>query len=183
MSVIDDVLNANEQYARTHELRHLSPRPRRRLAVLACMDTRLSNQTLGLAEGDAHIIRNAGGIVTTDFFGSDDEIRGIAVQPNGKLVVAGLTSNGTTQFSVARYNFSGTLDQSFGVSGVQFNYVNTVHLERNKDYNLPIPTTLDASQRPMFCIASCPAAQTQCPAVSLKQVDGHDPTPRDRIHK
>jgi uncharacterized delta-60 repeat protein len=61
-----------------------------------------------------------GGIVTTDFFGSDDEISGIAVQPNGKLVVAGLTSNGTTQFSVALYNFNGTLDQSFGVSGVQF---------------------------------------------------------------
>ena len=61
-----------------------------------------------------------GGIVTTDFFGSDDEISGMAVQPNGKLVVAGLTSNGTSQFSVARYNFNGTLDQSFGVSGVQF---------------------------------------------------------------
>jgi len=66
MSVIDEVLKANEQYARTHELRHLSPRPKRRLAVLACMDTRLSKQTLGLRDGDAHIIRNAGGIVTTD---------------------------------------------------------------------------------------------------------------------
>jgi uncharacterized delta-60 repeat protein len=62
-----------------------------------------------------------GGIVTTDFFGSDDEIGGIAVQPNGKLVVAGSTSNnGISEFSVARYNFNGTLDQSFGVSGVQF---------------------------------------------------------------
>ena len=61
-----------------------------------------------------------GGIVTTDFFGSDDQINGIAVQPNGKLVVAGFTSNGTSQFSVARYNFNGTLDQSFGISGVQF---------------------------------------------------------------
>ena len=61
-----------------------------------------------------------GGIVTTDFFGSDDQINGIAVQPNGKLVVAGFTSNGTSQFSVARYNYNGTLDQSFGISGVQF---------------------------------------------------------------
>lgn len=66
MSVIDEVLVANELYARTHELRKLTPRPERKLAVLTCMDTRLSIQTLGLKTGDAHIIRNAGGIVTDD---------------------------------------------------------------------------------------------------------------------
>jgi carbonic anhydrase len=66
MTVIDDVLAANEIYSRTHELRKLTPRPERRLAVLTCMDTRLSIRTLGLKTGDAHIIRNAGGIVTED---------------------------------------------------------------------------------------------------------------------
>jgi len=66
MSVIDEVLGANEIYSRTHELRRLTPRPERRLAVLTCMDTRLSIRTLGLSTGDAHIIRNAGGIVTED---------------------------------------------------------------------------------------------------------------------
>jgi carbonic anhydrase len=66
MSVIDEVLAANEIYARTHELRPLTPRPQRKLAVLTCMDTRLSIRTLGLKTGDAHIIRNAGGIVTED---------------------------------------------------------------------------------------------------------------------
>src|SRR5258705_3861132 len=66
MSVIDEVLAANEVYSRTHELRRLTPRPERRLAVLTCMDTRLSIRTLGLKTGDAHIIRNAGGIVTED---------------------------------------------------------------------------------------------------------------------
>ncbi|HTA57607.1 MAG TPA: carbonic anhydrase [Candidatus Baltobacteraceae bacterium] len=66
MSVIDEVLAANEIYARTHELRKLTPRPERKLAVLTCMDTRLSIRTLGLKTGDAHIIRNAGGIVTED---------------------------------------------------------------------------------------------------------------------
>src|ERR1700681_2222432 len=66
MSVIDQVLEANEIYARTHELRRLTPRPERKLAVLTCMDTRLSIRTLGLKTGDAHIIRNAGGIVTDD---------------------------------------------------------------------------------------------------------------------
>src|SRR5258705_8218720 len=66
MSVIDEVLAATEIYARTHELRTTSPRPERKLAVLTCMDTRLSIRTLGLKTGDAHIIRNAGGIVTED---------------------------------------------------------------------------------------------------------------------
>lgn len=66
MSTIDEVLNANDAYSRTHEFRHLTPKPKRKLAVLTCMDTRLSIRTLGLQEGDAHIIRNAGGIVTED---------------------------------------------------------------------------------------------------------------------
>jgi carbonic anhydrase len=45
----------------------LSPRPRRRVAVLACMDTRIDLfPMLGLERGDAHIIRNAGGLVTDD---------------------------------------------------------------------------------------------------------------------
>src|SRR5215471_12850731 len=66
MSVIDEVLEANEIYARTHELRPLTPRPQRKLAILTCMDTRLSIRTMGLKTGDAHIIRNAGGIVTDD---------------------------------------------------------------------------------------------------------------------
>jgi carbonic anhydrase len=66
MSVIDEVLIANEKYAQTHELRKLTPRPERKLAVLTCMDTRLSILTLGLKAADAHIIRNAGGIVTDD---------------------------------------------------------------------------------------------------------------------
>ena len=73
MSVIDEVLAANEIYSRTHEFRKLTPRPERKLAVLTCMDTRLSIRTLGLKEGDAHIIRNAGGIVT------DDAVRSLVV--------------------------------------------------------------------------------------------------------
>jgi carbonic anhydrase len=73
MSVIDEVLEANEIYSRTHELRRLTPRPARKLAILTCMDTRLSIRTLGLTTGDAHIIRNAGGIVT------DDSLRSLLV--------------------------------------------------------------------------------------------------------
>jgi len=67
MSEIDNVLKANEDYVRRFTLRHLSRRPARRLAVLACMDARLNvEQALGLAPGEAHIIRNAGAIVTED---------------------------------------------------------------------------------------------------------------------
>ena len=73
MSVIDEVLAANETYSHTHELRRLTPRPERKLAILTCMDTRLSIRTLGLKTGDAHIIRNAGGIVT------DDSLRSLLV--------------------------------------------------------------------------------------------------------
>jgi carbonic anhydrase len=73
MSVIDEILAANEIYARTHELRRLTPRPERKLAILTCMDTRLSIRTMGLETGDAHIIRNAGGIVT------DDSLRSLVV--------------------------------------------------------------------------------------------------------
>jgi carbonic anhydrase len=73
MTVIDDILKANEIYARTHELSALTPRPQRKIAILTCMDTRLSIRTLGLRTGDAHIIRNAGGIVT------DDSLRSLLV--------------------------------------------------------------------------------------------------------
>src|SRR5487761_30541 len=73
MSVIDEIIAANEIYSRTHELRKLTPRPERKLAVVTCMDTRLSIRTLGLKTGDAHILRNAGGIVT------DDTLRSLVV--------------------------------------------------------------------------------------------------------
>jgi len=53
MTVIDEILEANEIYARTHELRPLTPRPARKLAILTCMDTRLSIRTMGLKTGDA----------------------------------------------------------------------------------------------------------------------------------
>lgn len=66
MSVIDEVLKANATYALEHDPAKVSPRPTRKLAILTCMDTRLSRATMGLAPQDAHIIRNAGGIVTDD---------------------------------------------------------------------------------------------------------------------
>src|SRR5271163_2441132 len=67
MSVTDEVLKANESYAQEFKLGHLPMPPGRKLAIVACMDARLTvEQVLGLKTGDAHIIRNAGGIVTED---------------------------------------------------------------------------------------------------------------------
>jgi carbonic anhydrase len=67
MSEIDEALKANVEFARQFTRQHLSKRPARRLAVLACMDARLNiEQALGLAPGDAHIIRNAGAILSED---------------------------------------------------------------------------------------------------------------------
>lgn len=63
-----EVLVANNiRYAETFDDRELGVRPRRRLAVVACMDSRMDTfEILGLRHGEAHIIRNAGGIITDD---------------------------------------------------------------------------------------------------------------------
>jgi carbonic anhydrase len=67
MSVTDEVLKADEAYARNFNLGSLPMPPARKLAILACMDARLSvEQVCGLKTGDAHTIRNAGGIATED---------------------------------------------------------------------------------------------------------------------
>jgi carbonic anhydrase len=67
MSEIDEVLKANGEYARNFELGSLPAPPARRLAIVTCMDARLTvEEFAGLETGDAHIIRNAGGVVTDD---------------------------------------------------------------------------------------------------------------------
>jgi carbonic anhydrase len=67
MSVIDEIVAHNRSHARDVELAHLKTEPSRGLVIVACMDARMSfQQTLGLHIGDAHFIRNAGGIVTDD---------------------------------------------------------------------------------------------------------------------
>ena len=67
MGSIDDALKSNQAYAQNFRLGALPKPPARKLAVVACMDARLSIEPmLGLKTGDAHIIRNAGGIVSED---------------------------------------------------------------------------------------------------------------------
>jgi carbonic anhydrase len=74
MSVTDELLRNNEGYAASFDKGDLPLPPAKKVAVLACMDARLNPYgALGLSEGDAHVIRNAGGVVT------DDEIRSLAI--------------------------------------------------------------------------------------------------------
>jgi len=74
MSTTDDVLQNAEQYASSFDKGDLPMPPGKKLAVVACMDARLiPTKVLGLEEGDAHVIRNAGGVVT------DDAIRSLAI--------------------------------------------------------------------------------------------------------
>ena len=67
----DEILSANQSYAASFDKGHLPMPPGRRFAVVTCMDARLDPaKYLGLEEGDAHVIRNAGGLVTDDAFRS-----------------------------------------------------------------------------------------------------------------
>ncbi|HYW22617.1 MAG TPA: carbonic anhydrase [Terriglobales bacterium] len=67
MSATDQMLESNARYAESFTKGDLALPPRRRTAVVACMDARLDvGRLLGLEEGDAHVIRNAGGVVTED---------------------------------------------------------------------------------------------------------------------
>jgi carbonic anhydrase len=74
MSQTDELLRNNEVYAATFDKGELPIPPAKKLAIVACMDARMNLfGILGLHEGDAHIIRNAGGVVT------DDEIRSLSI--------------------------------------------------------------------------------------------------------
>jgi len=74
MSNTDELVANNAKYAEAFDKSELPLPPARKLAIIACMDARVSPYALlGLREGDAHVIRNAGGVVT------DDEIRSLAI--------------------------------------------------------------------------------------------------------
>ncbi len=74
MGVIDELLANNRRYADSLADRHVDLQPARALAIVTCMDSRLNVfDALGLEEGDAHVLRNAGGVIT------DDMIRSLAI--------------------------------------------------------------------------------------------------------
>jgi carbonic anhydrase len=77
MSTTDDLLLNNARFSESFDKGDLPLPPAKKLAIVACMDARLNPYSiLGLELGDAHVIRNAGGVIT------DDEIRSLAISQN-----------------------------------------------------------------------------------------------------
>lgn len=97
MSAIDQAVNANNLFALTFSQKHLPPAPQRKLAVLCCMDCRIDVETiLGLKPGDAHVLRNAGALVT------EDAIRSLVISHEQlgtqEIMIIGHTGCGMTSF-------------------------------------------------------------------------------------
>ena len=115
MSTTDEVLAANQQYASKFDKGNLAMPPAKKLAILACMDARLSvEQLLGLKTGDAHIIRNAGGIAT------EDVLRSLIISHRllgtQEFIVINHTDCGMATFTDDQ--LLGELEQKTGVSAV-----------------------------------------------------------------
>jgi carbonic anhydrase len=74
MESIDELMGNNETFADSAPAQHLDVQPSRKLAIVTCMDSRLDVfAALGLRDGEAHILRNAGGVIT------DDVIRSLSI--------------------------------------------------------------------------------------------------------
>ena len=113
MSVTDELLENAKRYEATFDKGDLPMPPGRKLAVVACMDARLNPYALlGLEEGDAHVIRNAGGVIT------DDEIRSLAISQRllgtEEIVLIHHTDCGMLTFTDSE--FKATLQADTGVT-------------------------------------------------------------------
>jgi len=98
MAIADEIRSANDRYAGSFEKGELPMPPGRRFAVVTCMDARLDPaKFLGLDEGDAHVIRNAGGLVT------DDALRSLVISHHllgtQEAIVIGHTDCGMLTFT------------------------------------------------------------------------------------
>ena len=98
MSTTDELVKNNERYAASFDKGDLPVQPGRKIAVLACMDARLDPaRVLGLEEGDAHVIRNPGGVV------SEEAIRSLAISQHvlgtEEIVILHHTDCGMLSFS------------------------------------------------------------------------------------
>lgn len=119
MSYFENFMKANQAYVDLHGTSHLPIKPKTKVAIVTCMDSRLHvAQALGLALGDAHILRNAGGRVT------EDMIRSLVIsqQQMGtrEIVVLHHTDCGAQTFK--NKEFTAFLNQELGVdvSGQDF---------------------------------------------------------------
>lgn len=119
MSYFENFLKANQVYVELHGDLHLSIKPKTKVAIVTCMDSRLHvAPALGLALGDAHILRNAGGRVT------DDMIRSLVIsqQQMGtrEIVVLHHTDCGAQTFNNEDFQEHLKCELGVDVSGQDF---------------------------------------------------------------
>ncbi len=112
MSTTDQLLSNNEQYASGFDKADLPGQPARKVAVVACMDARLNVYAiLGLNDGDAHVIRNAGGVVT------DDAIRSLAISQRllGTEEIVLIHHTGCGMLTFSDEEFKSAIERETGV--------------------------------------------------------------------
>ena len=115
MTVTEKLLEANARYAEKFDEAELSPVPTRHVAVVTCMDARMDIfALLGLGNGESHVIRNAGGIVT------DDVIRSLAISQrklqSREIILIHHTGCGMAMF--AEEEFKAELEEETGLKPV-----------------------------------------------------------------
>ena len=111
--VIDELVANNVRFAASLEAVHLDVQPRRRLAVVTCMDSRLDVfAALGLQDGEAHVLRNAGGVIT------DDVIRSLAISQRllGTREVMLIHHSDCGMLKISDDGFRAELQQDTGVA-------------------------------------------------------------------
>jgi carbonic anhydrase len=112
MSNTDELIANNESYASSFDKAELPLPPAKKVAVVACMDARLNVYgMLGLQEGDAHVIRNAGGVVT------DDGIRSLAISQRllGTEEIVLIHHTGCGMLTFTDDEFKATIEKDTGI--------------------------------------------------------------------
>ncbi|WP_373760441.1 beta-class carbonic anhydrase [Streptococcus ferus] len=135
MSYFENYLNANKAYVDLHGNKHLPLKPKTRVAILTCMDSRLHvAPALGLALGDAHILRNAGGRVT------DDVIRSLVISQQQlgtrEVVVMHHTDCGAQTFTNDSFVQQLQRDLGVDVEGQDFLPFDDIEASVRHDVNL-----------------------------------------------
>jgi len=151
MSATDDLLRNAEAYAESFDKGDLPIPPGRKVAVVACMDARLNPYgLLGLEEGDAHLIRNAGGVIT------DAEIRSLAISQEllgtREIVVIHHTDCGMLTFTddVIRERLATSLGEEAGT------------LAAGMDF-LPFPDVEESVRKDLAALKSSPLIRPDTP--------------------
>lgn len=141
MSYFDNFMLANQAYVALHGTAHLPIKPKTKVAIVTCMDSRLHvAQALGLALGDAHILRNAGGRVT------DDMIRSLVISQQQlgtrEIVVLHHTDCGAQTFTNPAFHEQLHRDLGVDVSDMDFlpfiNIENSVREDMQKLKDSPL---------------------------------------------